>query len=96
MTECSSKLVSFPQETAVDALSEVLRRGARELLAHAIEQEVTEYVSARHDLVDPEGRRLVVRNGHLPERVLQTPLGSLSVQQPRVRDRRPAAEREGF
>jgi putative transposase len=38
----------------------------------------------------------VVRNGYLPERELQTPVGPLPVHQPRVRDRRPEGERETF
>ncbi len=96
MAECSSKIVSFPQESGSNPLEEVLRRGARQLLMEAIEAEVGEYLAARRDLVDPAGRQLVVRNGHLPERQLQTPLGNLTVQQPRVRDRRAPDERELF
>ncbi len=42
------------------------------------------------------GHRLVVRNGHLPERTIQTPVGDVEVQQPRVRDRRPDETRETF
>ena len=42
------------------------------------------------------GRRQVVRNGHLPERTIQTGIGAVEVQQPRVRDRRPADQREAF
>jgi len=48
------------------------------------------------DLVDACGRRQVVRNGYLPARTLQTPLGDVPVRQPRVRDRRPAETRETF
>ena len=94
MPQSSSKIDSFPQVSVPDALTEVLRRGAREMLSQAIEQEVVEYVSERHELVGPDGRRLVVRNSHLPECQLQTPLGNLAVQQPRVRDRRSAVDRE--
>jgi transposase-like protein len=96
MTECSPKVVSFPQESAPNPLEEVLRQGAQQLLRHAIEQEVAEYLAAREDLLDAEGRRQVVRNGYLPAREIQTPLGGLPVQQPRVRDRREAGEREVF
>ena len=46
--------------------------------------------------MDAAGRRYVVRNGHLPPRAIQTPLGDVQVQQPRVRDRRPTDERETF
>lgn len=96
MPECSPKVVSFPQESVLDPLEEVLRRGARELLAQAVEQEVSEYLASRADLVDAEGRRQVVRNGYLPARELQTPLGGVTVQQPRVRDRRSPDQREVF
>jgi len=71
-----------------DVLNEILRRGARELLAAAIEEELQQYVSAHTDQKDELGRRLVVRNGYLPEREIQTGLGPLEVTQPRVNDRR--------
>jgi transposase-like protein len=66
------------------------------MLGRAIEDEVAAYLGARDHLVDESGRRLVVRNGHLPGRSIQTPMGEISVKQPRVRDRRDGAEREGF
>lgn len=53
-------------------------------------------MEARRGLVDVSGRRLVVRNGDLPERTIQTPMGDVPVRQPRVRDRRVAGEREPF
>ena len=96
MTKPTETLVEFPRQSARDVLTEVLRTGARQLLATAIEAEVDEYVAARAKTVDAAGRRGVVRNGHLPKRALQTPLGDVTVQQPRVRDRRPDDERETF
>ena len=66
------------------------------MLATAIEAEVDDYLAGRASTVDAAGRRYVVRNGHLPPRAIQTPLGDVQVQQPRVRDRRPTAERETF
>ena len=96
MTKPTETLVEFPRQSARDVLTEVLRSGARQLLATAIEAEVDEYVTARAKTVDAAGRRGVVRNGHLPKRALQTPLGDVTVQQPRVRDRRPDDERETF
>jgi transposase-like protein len=77
-------------------LTQILHDGAREMLATAIKGEVQGYLAAREHLVDELGHRLVVRNGHLPERTIQTPLGDVPVKQPRVRDRRPAGERETF
>ena len=96
MTKPTETLVEFPRQSARDVLTEVLRTGARQLLATAIEAEVDEYVAVRAKTVDAAGRRGVVRNGHLPKRALQTPLGDVTVQQPRVRDRRPDDERETF
>jgi len=99
MEHRSGKLVRFPAAEAgspSDALTEVLRRGARQMLAEAIEAEVADYLEYHEHLLDEVGHRVVVRNGHLPARQLQTPLGEIEVHQPRVRDRRPAAERETF
>ncbi len=79
-----------------DLLTEVLRKGARELLALAIDQEVREWIEQRVRVVDEQGRRQVVRNGHLPERTIQTGIGPVEVRQPRVHDRRAKDAREVF
>lgn len=71
-----------------DVLTDILRQGAQEMLAAAIENEVAEYIERHAITRDDEGRRLVVRNGHLPTRRIQTGLGLVEVQQPRVNDRR--------
>jgi transposase-like protein len=83
---------------ATPVLDQLLREGARRMLQHAIEREVAEYVDAHAHETDERGRRLVVRNGHLPARQLQTPVGPLRVEQPRVDDRRTDADgnRAGF
>ena len=96
MTKRNEKLVEFPRQSARDILTDVLRDGAQQMLATAIEAEVDHYLAGRATTVDAVGRRYVVRNGHLPQRAIQTPLGDLQVQQPRVRDRRPADEQETF
>ena len=70
-----------------DLLTDVLRQGARELLAQAVEAEVADFLSAHADLTTEDGRQRLVRHGHLPERTIQTGIGSVEVQQPRVRDR---------
>lgn len=79
-----------------DMLSEILRDGAQKMLQAAIHLEVDDYLLERSSLVDKHGHRLVVRNGSLPERELLTGLGPIPVQQPRVRDKRGAEEREVF
>ncbi len=96
MREPSGNLVSFPAESTKSVLDEILRHGARQMLTEAIEAEVASYIAERNEFLDGQGRRLIVRNGHLPERELQTPVGAVLVKQPRVRDRRPAGDREVF
>jgi putative transposase len=70
-----------------DPLTEVLRNGARTLLAQAIEAEVADFFAANADLTTNDGRQRLVRHGHLPERTIQTGIGPVEVRQPRVRDR---------
>ena len=70
-----------------DALTEVLRRGAKELLQQAVEAEVAAAIAQHAELKDAQGRRRVVRNGYLPERPIQTGIGEVLVKAPRVRDR---------
>jgi len=70
-----------------DLLTEVLRGGARALLAHAVEAEVAGFIDAHADQRLSDGRARIVRHGHLPERDIQTGIGAVRVQQPRVRDR---------
>ena len=96
MTKPHEKLVEFPRQSARDILTDVLRDGAQQMWATAIEAEVDDYLAGRASTVDAAGRRYVVRNGHLPPRAIQTPRGDVQVQQPRVRDRRPTDERETF
>lgn len=71
---------------AADALNEVLKQGARQLLAKAVEAELAELLSQYADL-QIDGKQAVVRNGHLPERTVQTGLGDIPVKIPKVRDR---------
>lgn len=76
-----------PQLTAVDPLTEVLRQGAQRLLAQAIEAEIAVLLAQYANRYDPQGRQAVVRNGYLPERDVQTGIGTIRVHGPRVRDR---------
>ena len=70
-----------------DALTEILREGAQQLLAQAIETEVAEFLDRYREVRDDAGRRRMVRNGYLPERTIQTGIGEVPVKAPRVRDR---------
>ena len=72
---------------ADDPLLEVLRSGARRMLQQVIEAEVEAFLAAHADLEDADGRRRVVRNGHAPERAIQTGIGPIAVCRPKLRDR---------
>jgi len=76
-----------PEPFVDDPLTNVLRTGARKLLAEALEAEIEDYLSRYKDLKDHQDRRRVVRNGYLPEREIQTGIGPVSVKVPRARDR---------
>jgi putative transposase len=83
---------SHPDRISIeDPLTEVLRAGARRLLAEAVEVEVSAFIGEHADLVDGTGHRRVVRHGYLPEREVQTGIGPITVRRPRVRDRHPTA-----
>ncbi len=86
MTDSSVIKLSQPG-TFCDPLTEVLRSGARALLAQAVEAEVAAFVSINADKLTEDGRRRLVRHGHLPEREIMTGIGPVAVRAPRVRDR---------
>ncbi|MGY4501866.1 transposase-like protein [Bradyrhizobium sp. GM24.11] len=73
--------------TVADQLTEVLRNGARALLAKAVEAEVADFLGQHADLKTEDGHQRIVRHGHLPEREVMTGIGPVAVRQPRVRDR---------
>ena len=69
-------------------LDEIVRDGARQMLAAALQAEVAAYVEAHRGEIDDQGRRLVVRNGYHQPREVTTAAGAVVVRQPRVNDRR--------
>ena len=80
--------------TRVEAMPETMntlegfvREGARRMLQAALDAEVQEYVDGLKDMVNREGRRLVVRNGTMPERTVLTGAGPMPIRRPRVDDR---------
>ena len=78
-----------------DPLTEVLRNGARSMLAKAVEAEVATFLAKHADLKTEDGRSRIVRHGHLPEREVMTGIGPVAVRQPRVRDRGAGAKDTG-
>src|SRR5215207_4800290 len=69
-------------------LDELVREGARRMLAAALEAEVDDYLAAHAGERDEGGRRLVVRNGHARQRTVTTAAGAVAVRAPRINDRR--------
>ena len=60
-----------------DQLTEILRNGARSLLAQAVEAEVADFLGKHTDLKTEDGHQRVVRHGHLPEREVMTAAGEV-------------------
>lgn len=70
-----------------DPLTELLRAGARDLIAQAVEAELALMLEQHRERLLPDGRQAVVRNGYLPERTIQTGIGDVEIKVPKVRDR---------
>jgi transposase-like protein len=89
--------INNPERFVDDPISDILRQGARNLLAHALETEIEIFLNQYKDLKDETGLQRIVRNGYLPERQIQTGIGPVPVDVPRVRDRQQqTAERISF
>jgi len=73
-------------------LDEIVRDGARRMLAAALQAEVSAYIEAHADDLDSDGHRLVVRNGSHQPREVMTAAGVVPVRAPRVNDKRVDAE----
>jgi putative transposase len=76
------------EHTVPSVLDEIVREGARRMLAAALEAEVDAYVETHADERDERGRRLVVRNGHAEPRTITTGAGPIEIEAPRVNDKR--------
>ena len=100
MSQTTHEPFAFPAPTAPtptsggggvsggDPLTEVIRRGARTLLAQAVEAEVQQWIADHAHVVDERGHRQIVRNGHARPRRVVTGIGPVEVAMPRVHDRR--------
>jgi transposase-like protein len=69
-------------------IDEIVREGARRMLAAALEAEVYSHLAEVAEQRDEHGRRLSVRNGFHAERTLSTSAGAVQFKAPRVNDRR--------
>lgn len=80
-------LKSNPEDLTKQPLDEILRQGAQELLAKALDVEVNLHVERYQYMIDEQMRRLVVRNGYHEARKIVTGAGPVEVKVPRVDDR---------
>lgn len=84
-TIIETQIEATPETMGV--LEALVREGARKMLQAALEAEIEEHLSRFKHLIDEGGRRLVVRNGDMPERTVLTGAGPISITRPRVDDR---------
>ena len=76
-----------PEAERTDPLTDLLRSGAQQLIVSAVEAELLELLGHYADSKDEQGRQMIVRNGYLPAREIQTGIGPVKVKVPKVRDR---------
>lgn len=86
MTRSTLQVLPEPVETT-DPLHDLLRTGAQQLIASAVEAELAVMLARFAGRRLDDGRQAVVRNGFLPERRIQTGIGDVSVKVPKIRDR---------
>jgi putative transposase len=83
-----SNVVPLRQPAEIDdPLTNILRAGARQLLAQAVEIEAETFLAAMKDLKLADGRDRLVRHGHGPTRAIQTGIGPIDVERVKIRDR---------
>ncbi|MEL5879669.1 IS256 family transposase [Cereibacter sphaeroides] len=85
-----------PSGFAADALTEVIRSGARKLIEQAIKAELAALLAAFSDEKLGDGRARLVRHGTLPEREVLTGIGPVAVKVPRLRDRGTGEDKISF
>jgi len=88
MDETTTSAVEIEGAGPEDLLEHLAREGARSALQAALEEEVSRFLGRFSHLRDERGRRLAVRNGHLPERTILSGIGPLALRQPRIDDRK--------
>lgn len=81
------------KDEVVDPLTELLRRGAKQLIEQAVSEEFEMFLEGHAARRDADGRQAVVRNGYLPEREVLSGIGPVALKMPRARDRSEEAVR---
>ena len=94
MNETSNVVTLRHPDEIDDPLTSILRSGARQLLAQAVEMEAETFLASMKDLKLADGRDRFVRHGHGPVRSIQTGIGAVEVARVRIRDRAAASDGE--
>src|SRR6266566_3522171 len=92
MNETSNIVALRQPDETDDPLTDILRSGARQLLAQAVEIEAETFLAAMKDLKLYDGRDRVVRHGHGPTRKIQTGVGPVEIARVKIRDRGAAGD----
>jgi putative transposase len=87
MNHSTLRALPQPEDRSTVLLTDLLRAGAKDLIAQAVEAELQTLLEHHGQLKLPDGRQAVVRNGFLPERTIQTGIGDVEIKVPKVRDR---------
>ena len=88
MKKSRTERKELQEQSSWSILEELAREGAKEMLARAMELEVTEFVEKHKEKTGEDGHRLVVRNGYMEEREIITGIGPVGIKQPRIDDRK--------
>ena len=79
-------VISFEnRELFEDPLTDLIRTGARQLIALGVEAELDELMAKYDGQHTETGHRAVVRSGYHRQRQIQTGIGSVTVKIPKVR-----------
>jgi len=79
--------IKKPEAFVDDQITQIIRQGARKLLAQALEAEIELFINQYAELKDQSGKQRIVKNGYRPEREIQSGIGPVPVRAPRARDR---------
>jgi len=87
MDKCTKETSFIKEESSWSVLEQVARQGAQKMLQLALENEVEEFILKHSNLKDENGKKVVTKNGFMPEREIVTGMGPLPIKQPRIDDR---------
>ena len=87
MSKCIQETQFIKEENTWSVLEQVVREGARKMLQLALEDEVEEFIQKYSNLTGKDGRKVVAKNGYMPQRDIVTGMGPLAIKQPRIDDR---------